>query len=485
MKLKIFAIFILAAVLLSLPVSAFSKYPDNYVYEEGKNRTSDDESGRINIPMTYTSVKIYSSVTSDKPGLLDPEDLFIDKKGTLYIADTGNNRVVILNNNGETKAIISEGKGLELSAPRGVFADKNGKVYIADTGNSRILEYSEDFKFLKEYVRPESELLNDLQSFDPTKIAVGSTGYIYMICGKEFMSIDTNNRFKGFVGATQLGFDFNQFLTRIFATKEQKKRLTRRMPPSYNNFYIDDNGMFLACSSADKDQIRMINSVGKNIYKQDFYGEMYKKDADSYPVPPIFIDISSDKNGIISALDSLSGKIYQYDSEGNIITVFAGIASNNGFFDKPSSIACDDDGNIYVLDMARGNIQKFEPTKFIKTIHEASRLYLDGQYEGALELWKEIVTINSDYPLARKRMGSIERKQKNYSESLDEYKMAEDWEGYSTAFGKLRKHFIQDNFVLVTVAAIAVISLVAVCILLLKKKADKVLLKIYSGRKRI
>lgn len=66
---------------------------------------------------------------------------------------------------------------------------------IAATG--RIVEMDQKGTLIKEYFKPESELLESVEEFIPTKVAIGPTGYIYTLVGKDFMSIDKNNQFKG------------------------------------------------------------------------------------------------------------------------------------------------------------------------------------------------------------------------------------------------------------------------------------------------
>ena len=62
-------------------------------------------------------------------GLSSPTGIVQDSSGNLFIADTGNNRVV--------KAPWT---GSGLSAPEAVAVDPSGNVYIADTGNNRIVK---------------------------------------------------------------------------------------------------------------------------------------------------------------------------------------------------------------------------------------------------------------------------------------------------------------------------------------------------------
>ena len=64
-----------------------------------------------------------------------PTALASDGKGTLYIADTGNDRVLSLTKDGKVATIVSG-----LSAPKGLAWDGKN-LYIADTGNHRVLKY--------------------------------------------------------------------------------------------------------------------------------------------------------------------------------------------------------------------------------------------------------------------------------------------------------------------------------------------------------
>ncbi|MBE6904434.1 MAG: hypothetical protein E7480_07490 [Ruminococcaceae bacterium] len=483
MKKKIRLVLLLAvfSVVFSMNTfAAYIKYPMNYVYEEGENR-SGNANGRIYIPITYSVEESFSYINDETSGLVDAEDLFIDKNNCMYIADTGNNRIVALSPSGETMFVLYGAGGSDFSSPRGVFVNEEG-IFVADSGNSRIILTNSQGELIAEYTRPESELLVNMQSFDPSKISVGPTGYMYILAGKELMAIDRNNSFKGFLGATEVGFSLTQSLIRMFATKEQKNLIARRNPPSYNNFLVDNQGRFIACSGAKENQLRIINSVGKNIYKKGFFGEISDIDENNQPIYPNFIDISVSDTGVISALDEKSGHIYQYDSEGNLLTVFGGKGENRGYFISPSSIAQDSDGNIYVLDKARGNIQKYVQTEFIKKIHTALDLYYQGEYEKSMPIWNEIAVINSNYPLARKLTGSIYTKRQEYANAVKEYEIADDMVGYSNAFSKNRHEIFRANFALCVGIIIAVAIALWFGISALKKYSNKVQLDIYEKR---
>jgi len=140
MKKKIRLVLLLAvfSVVFSMNTfAAYIKYPMNYVYEEGENR-SGNANGRIYIPITYSVEESFSYINDETSGLVDAEDLFIDKNNCMYIADTGNNRIVALSPSGETMFVLYGAGGSDFSSPRGVFVNEEG-IFVADSGNSRII----------------------------------------------------------------------------------------------------------------------------------------------------------------------------------------------------------------------------------------------------------------------------------------------------------------------------------------------------------
>ena len=75
----------------------------------------------------------------DDTGLSSPEGVAVDGSGDVFIADTGNGRVVVDKPNGSggyTQSVVDD---TGLSDPEGVAVDGSGDVFIADTGNSRVV----------------------------------------------------------------------------------------------------------------------------------------------------------------------------------------------------------------------------------------------------------------------------------------------------------------------------------------------------------
>jgi hypothetical protein len=68
-------------------------------------------------------------------GFLQPKGVAVDAAGDVFIADTGNNQVVEVPAGGGPHITIAK-----LNQPRGVSVDAAGQVFIANTGTSQVLE---------------------------------------------------------------------------------------------------------------------------------------------------------------------------------------------------------------------------------------------------------------------------------------------------------------------------------------------------------
>jgi sugar lactone lactonase YvrE len=77
------------------------------------------------------------------------QDIFLDKNGNLYVADGNNNRIqeFPLGSTSATSGItVAGGNGIgsaanQFSTPAGLFVDNVGNIYVADAGNNRVQEF--------------------------------------------------------------------------------------------------------------------------------------------------------------------------------------------------------------------------------------------------------------------------------------------------------------------------------------------------------
>ncbi|MGH2368908.1 MAG: hypothetical protein ACRDI2_11980 [Chloroflexota bacterium] len=438
--------------------------------------TLDKDGATMTSPMPYVYDFEIDGMYKESGTFKNPADIFIDKDDNLWVADTGNNRIVAFDAQGTYLGQIAptEGEG-QLNAPEGIYVSDRGELWVADRGNGRIVQFSPEGQFVKALGKPPSRLLEGDQVYQPNKLVLDKRGYIYVLNGggdyRGIFLLDSAGEFRGFFGANRLKFDLGRLAIRLFTTEEQKKQISKVLPTHHANVFIDEQGFVYTTSPlAERAQIQKLNPIGNNVYSAEskFFGERERKaaqgtqgaqrsqssqstqggqGAQNAPLAnPQFVDVTVDERGVGSALDFNSGRIYQYDQSANLLAIFGGRGAQRGKFELPQSLAVSSTGSIYVLDANRNNIQSFRPTEFAELLHTGSQLFHDGRYQEASEVWQEVLRRNAFYELAHTGMGKANFKQGDYMAALREYAIARNKDGYSQAFGEWRHDFLRTNF---------------------------------------
>lgn len=126
-----------------------------------------------------------SGAAGSGPGAFShPDAVAVDSAGDVYVADTGNNRVVELSGSGSVLyqwGSRGAGDG-RFHSPTGIAVDGAGDVYVVDSEDNRVEEFDRTGRFLAKWgVRGAG-----LGAFSqPTAVAVGCDGSVYVA--------DTNN----------------------------------------------------------------------------------------------------------------------------------------------------------------------------------------------------------------------------------------------------------------------------------------------------
>lgn len=444
--------------------------PAGQAHAAGNTFVADEDGSLMPIPEAY---EVYDSIYNlgEYGTMSHPQDIFVNG-GYIYVTDTDNNRVLKMDIRGKVEAEFTEAFEKKFSAPGGVFQDKDGNLWIADTGNLRIAVIDGKGRGIAEYGKPDSALLSENFAFDAQKIAVNSIGNIYALKGANLMVIDKANNFHGYLGAAEVGFSLSRLLIRTFGSRSQIERTLKQEPASYSNFTVGADGMIYGVLAVEEeDQIRRLNSVGNNTYPKDVYGLIIEQSGKEEPVKPFFADIAVMDNGIITAVDKNTGLLYQYDQDGNLLAAFGGIGSYAGTFTVPVSLDVDENGYLYVLDYSANNITILKPTEFIRLVHQAVTLYDAGRYGESKEYWQKVIDVDSNYALAHQGMGKVTFKEENYKESLEQYKLGDDKEGYSEAYAEYRLELFREHFLWVVAVAFAVVFGLYKLICLMKDKA--------------
>lgn len=467
-------------VLLGLSICTFALSP-LMTFAESTCFIADNDGQYIATPTTYDVVKTIKNLgsssffeKSDEQFLKNAEDIYVDHNDFIYVADTANNRVIKLNAAGEVLLVVKSAADLDFKEPKGVYVHTDDTIWIADTGNRRIVVVDQQGKTIKEYGKPESDVLGDNFTFDVEKIYVNNMGYIYALKGANIMRINSKNEFQGYMGAQEVSFSLSRFLIRTFGSKEQIEKSEKQEPTAYNNFMITSDGsIYGVLADGTSGQIRRLNTTGANTFPSQKFGFDIWVEGEYEPTTAAFADIAVNKDGMVTVLDQWTGLIYQYDQSGNLLTTFGGLGSRAGKFAVPTSIATDSNGNLYVLDFSANNITIFKPTEFIDLIHTAINLQTDGYYDEAKGYWEQVLEIDANYMVAHNGIAKILYKEENFKESMDEYKMGDYTDGYSSAFSEHRHNIFRNYFGWIVL--VIVVILVAVCkgFAVIKRKSDK------------
>ncbi len=120
----------------------FYSEPYAITFLDGKFYIVDKRANRIylhNEDESYDSTYInYGRFSGEING---PSDIFVGPDGLLYLADTGNDRIQVLYSNFSFVRNIGKGRGgVQLNKPEGVFVSEKF-VFVADTGNNRIVVF--------------------------------------------------------------------------------------------------------------------------------------------------------------------------------------------------------------------------------------------------------------------------------------------------------------------------------------------------------
>ncbi|MGN0593607.1 MAG: hypothetical protein ACI4I6_00480 [Hominimerdicola sp.] len=445
--------------------------------------------------------------------LADASDLFVDdEREEFWVADRGNNRILRLNSDlevigcytgvmdGENETSFKEPQGLYVKTS---ILDGKHYIYIADTGNSRIVKAEvksdRELDMVVEYLQPESELYS-VKTFNPSKVIADAAENVYAVC-KEVntgaVQFDINGEFKGYYGANRVEATaavIAQKLWRKIASNEQIQGMTRSVPVEYANFDIDEDGFIYTVTEANTstDAVKKVNPAGYNIWDNEVGDEYTFGDFESaYDATATqsfatkLTDIAVGDNGLINVLDYTTGRVFQYDRMCNLLCIFGTKSSNSsqrGSFVSPNAV--DTLGNnVYVIDGTKDNITVFTLTAFGQDLHSADELYVQGKYDEAEPMWENVIKRDGGYSLAYIGMGKAALKAERYNDALYYFKMAYDRDDYDKAFEYAREDYLRNNFGSMMVIIVVLIAWLVI-VKILHKKGIKIFRTIFGRFKK-
>ena len=500
-----------AIIVFALPVSAAAPY-QTYTYSISGTA--------LNSPDAYAPAK---TVDSTYIGLLDkkvmaglyPElssadlakkmvafedasDIETDEFGNVYIADTKNDRILVLDRYYKLKFIIDsfindQGIADALDGPKGVFITKNktvegkkvaGKIYVCDTENNRIVTFDQSGNFLSIIKAPESEIIESNTVYKPVAVAVDKYDRLYVISSTTYQGVivmTDEGEFTQYVGAQKVTISAWEIIWRRFQTKEQRALSEEFLSVEFNNIAINDEGHIYVTTSAiaesnvqsailSKDKsdtyapVKLLNAAGDEImHRNGFYPPSGEIDVGiAGPNQTIsgvstVVDVAVGPEETWSIIDKKRSRVFTYDTQGNLLYAFGDTGHQLGNLTSTGLVGITYQGtNMLMLDRASKSFTVYQLTEYGNIVLNALRHTNERQYDKAVDDWMEILKRNSNFDAAYIGIGNALYRSGAYEEAIEYYKAAYDTANYSNAYKEIRKEWISNYILLIPVIVIAI-----------------------------
>ena len=445
-------------------------------------------------PDAYTAI---NSVGSDYMGLElpieNPGDMVTDEALNVYIADTGNNRIVVLDRYYKVNFTISEfsndqGVPDRLTAPQGVFVseanEKYGKlIWVCDTGANRIVVFDEFGNFQRIVEEPESSLFDQDSVYKPVAIAVDAYNRLYVVSSTTYQGVivmTDEGEFTGFIGAQAVSMSAWEIIWRRFQTKEQREASEQKVSTEFNNISINKNkGLVYVTTSTieesavegaitGKDKkgtnspVKLLNANGSEIMRRNGFwmpaGEIdfSVRSTDEITGVSTIIDAAVGPEDTWSIIDEKRNRIYTYDFDGNLLFAFGDNGTMLGNLGSIEAIAYQGT-NMLILDKTNDNITVFQRTEYGDILLDAIAAEATQDFDLAISLWTDVLKRNSNFDSAYVGIGQAMYRNKDYANSLTYFESAYDTDNWSNSYKEIRKEWMSTYFLLLLLIIVVLI----------------------------
>lgn len=423
-------------------------------------------------------------------------DVCSGSDGKIYLLDGGSSAIYVTDKNYNPITVITDislnGEKQSIEGAQGIFV-KDGMIYIADTENKRVISLGIDGIVTNVLSEPDSKVIPDDFVYKPIKIAIDSKNYTYISCeGSYYGAIvySPSMEFLGFYGANTVTSSvldvIYSFVKKLFSNDEKVASSVLALPYQFTDIVVGPKDfIFTATGKTSKgtsasSQVAKMNPGGENVIDEpdfnylDTESPVYQVEVKSQNV----VGLDVDNDGFFYLIDATLGRIYCYDDECNLMSVFGGSldsSSQKGTFMNPNALAVNGT-DVIVTDGLKNTATVFKLTEY-GTLFRATQLRtLADDYENTIDDWNRVVSSDQNNQLAYRGLAKCYYSQGNYEKAKEYAKLGSDRKLYSDAFEKTRQIFLEKYFVLIFLA------IIAVCVMLFvlfrkKKKRNIVLFK--------
>lgn len=467
---------LLAGCFLLTPMRAAASDGSSYVYD---GYTYDFYGNAKESPAMFLLERTITSDNLDGVALSGVDDVCTSQDGRIFMIDTAESRMNVLDSQGgylySTKlvrtadgkiALDDSGNQIMLNAPEGVYIhEKEREIYIADTGNKRIVVLDLDSYGLLRIINAPSELIG-VTDFKPSKITVDLADRIYVVVQSSYegiLELTREGEFAGYYGVNTPMVSLTDYFWKSIASDAQKEKMTKTYAPAFNNITLDGEGFVMAVTydSAASDMVFRLNSKGENVLREEgntfVVGDIWSMGSDS--VGSQFVDIAVTDFGTYALLDRSKGRIFLYNFDGELLNAFGSLGNLKGEFKNPTSIAWL--GNkLVVSDTILKCVYILSPTAFGQAVLDGNRSYYFGDWDEALVSFRQALSLNANYEGAYSGIGKNYLMKDDYETAMYYFKMGNNRKFYSKAYNGYRGEWLEGHFLIIMILFILLVAAV-------------------------
>jgi sugar lactone lactonase YvrE len=287
--------------------------------------------------------------TGTEPGQFKkPRDLALAPDGTLYVADTDNNRIQHLAADGSVLQVWGsfadilkgEAPGGTFSGPWGITVGSDGSVYVADTWNHRIQKFTAEGQFVNMWGY-FGQADTPFAIWGPRDIAIDRNGHLFITDtgNKRIVVYDADGNYVTQFGT--VGLEPGQFDEPVGIT-------------------VDKAGLVYIADTWNQRIQVMVEDTSGNYTPLNNWEVVawYGHSLDNYPY------LAVDDNDNLYTTDPEGYRVLHFTTSGTFVNYFGDYGTGSNGFNLPTGIIVDGKGGVWIADAGNDRIMHFNlPTQ--------------------------------------------------------------------------------------------------------------------------
>jgi sugar lactone lactonase YvrE len=293
--------------------------------------------------------------------LNSPSGLALDSVGNLYIADTGNNRICIVDTSGNFSTYAGSSTGVAgyldsgsanalFNSPTSIAVDKFGRIFVADTGNNaiRVIEKQNQYDSSRNIIEVHklvgtlvgrgstivSSAIGQTNTLNgPRGVALDSTGSVYVADtgNHRICKVTSGGELKTLAGSTTLGGSLT-YLSGFLdgqGTNSAFNSPTGLAVDIIGNIFVADTGNNVIRRVTQAGNVSTVAGSGQPFFKEG------RRQQASFKAP---VGITVDLQNILYISDTGNNMIRRITTDGDVLPVVGAPDQKTGAIDGYGAI---------------------------------------------------------------------------------------------------------------------------------------------------